>query len=450
MARKRPADDDIDWVALLDDDLDDVLTEVANKASSSSKATTSSLVAGKSSSSQPSGIEMITIGGDEEYDEDDDEQLAKAIALSLQDNSRSGSSSGSMPDVMFLPGCSNSTVTSFPSTSASAASSSSHKMSDADLAAISGALKDLEHSFNAKQAVADEATLKTIELMEIADQLELEDSKLESYNPQHAATIRSLPIVHPDLEQLDPNPDIYQLFREFDDLFFKGFLKQTALRLDWAKNFYSCAGAFYPQKDGIPTILLSANLLTLRPRRDLVETLIHEMIHAYISLKGGRDTGEHGVVFHSHMKRINDQAGTNITVYHSFNDEVSYLRKYIWRCSGATCQAAHPYRGYVSLPTKRRPSKWDKAYRLHLERGCTGTFQQVSDNFADDAKQAQIKASLKKAEQEKEREKKKAQLELEKEKKKAEREKEKERKKAEKEEQKKKEAAAKFFEKSKK
>lgn len=174
------------------------------------------------------------------------------------------------------------------------------------------------------------------------------------------------------------------------------------------------------------------------------------MIHAYISLKGGRDTGEHGVVFHSHMKRINDQAGTNITVYHSFNDEVSYLRKYIWRCSGATCQAAHPYCGYVSLPTKRRPSKWDKAYRLHLERGCTGTFQQVSDNFADDAKQAQIKASLKKAEQEKEREKKKAQLELEKEKKKAEREKEKERKKAEKEEQKKKEAAAKFFEKSKK
>ncbi len=112
MARKRPADDDIDWVALLDDDLDDVLTEVANKASSSSKATTSSLVAGKSSSSQPSGIEMITIGGDEEYDKDDDEQLAKAIALSLQDNSRSGSSAGSMPDVMFLPGCSSKSLLS--------------------------------------------------------------------------------------------------------------------------------------------------------------------------------------------------------------------------------------------------------------------------------------------------------------------------------------------------
>lgn len=85
-------------------------------------------------------------------------------------------------------------------------------------------------------------------------------------------------------------------------------------------------------------------LLKLRPRKDLVETLIvssdkfkissklpcifvkyklsfflkHEMIHAYLFVtKNNRDRDGHGPEFQSHMYRINRESGTNITVINS-------------------------------------------------------------------------------------------------------------------------------------
>jgi len=68
---------------------------------------------------------------------------------------------------------------------------------------------------------------------------------------------------------------------------------------------------------------LSVPLLKLRPRKDLVETLLHEMIHAYLFVTDGDDDHDgHGPAFHSHMFRINKEAGTKISVYHNFHDEV--------------------------------------------------------------------------------------------------------------------------------
>lgn len=65
-------------------------------------------------------------------------------------------------------------------------------------------------------------------------------------------------------------------------------------------------------------------LLKLRPRKDLVQTLLHEMIHAYLFVTDGNDDHDgHGPAFHKHMHRINGEAGTSISVYHTFHDEVS-------------------------------------------------------------------------------------------------------------------------------
>ena len=118
------------------------------------------------------------------------------------------------------------------------------KMSEEDMQAISAALAELEHTHNTQ---IDEATLQAIELIDIGDILDM--TELESYN-ENAATIRSLSIVHPDLEHLDPNPDIYELYRQFDQRFFEGFLTLKALKLGWANNFYTTAGAYYPFKEG--------------------------------------------------------------------------------------------------------------------------------------------------------------------------------------------------------
>ena len=68
-----------------------------------------------------------------------------------------------------------------------------------------------------------------------------------------------------------------------------------------------CAGlCSYSPRQGFCSIRLSVPLLKLRPRKDFVETLLHEMIHAYLFVTDGNDDHDgHGPAFHSHMHRIN-------------------------------------------------------------------------------------------------------------------------------------------------
>lgn len=189
--------------------------------------------------------------------------------------------------------------------------------------------------------------------------------------------IELLPITDPRLEELDPNPDIHLLFAAFDTKFFEGLLTEKGVQLKWAKNLTSTAGAYYRQKK---TIKLSERLIQQRPRSDLVNTLLHEMIHAFVHQKQlpGRSHGHH---FTAIMNRINKAAGTDITVFHSWRAEVKALKKFHWRCTGDICQAYGPTRGTISLPTQRKPNRFDHSVRFHEKYNCTGTFQQISDNF---------------------------------------------------------------------
>ena len=87
----------------------------------------------------------------------------------------------------------------------------------------------------------------------------------------------------PEWETIDPNPDIHSLFVQFDQRFFWNSLGMV--ELEWSKRMYTCAGICYYQRRGPYeqcNIRLSQPLLALRPRGDLVNTLIHEMIHAFL------------------------------------------------------------------------------------------------------------------------------------------------------------------------
>lgn len=204
------------------------------------------------------------------------------------------------------------------------------------------------------------------------DQCEVEEVFLSTREK-----INLLPITDPQLEELDPNPDIHQLFATFDQKFFEGLLIEKGVQLKWAKNLTSTAGAYHRHKK---TIKLSERLIQQRPRADLVNTLLHEMIHAYVHQKGlpGRS---HGTSFLVHMNRINKAAATDITVFHSWRDEVKALKKYHWRCTGDICQAYGPTRGTISLPTRRKPNRFDHSFRFHEKYNCTGTFETISNNF---------------------------------------------------------------------
>lgn len=137
----------------------------------------------------------------------------------------------------------------------------------------------------------------------------------------------TLSIVSPDWETLDPNPDIQTLFLEFNERFF--FSKLLFCTVDWTENMelgeLERAGKCeYLEQYSRAHITLSAQILKRRPRKDTVETLLHEMIHAYLFMTKGTFDG-HGSEFVFHMDRINKDTGASITVQHGFVDEVGMV-----------------------------------------------------------------------------------------------------------------------------
>lgn len=190
---------------------------------------------------------------------------------------------------------------------------------------------------------------------------------------------RTQNLVHPQWETLDPTPDIFSLFGQFDTKFFQGRLK--CVTLEWSKRMYSCAGICYSRRNryGMDiTIRLSEPLLKLRTRKDLVETMLHEMIHAYCFVLNIREgNGGHGPNFKKIMHSINTVAGTNITVYHTFHDEVQLYKQHWWRCNGI-CQDRSPFFGYVKRSSNRAPGPNDQWWASHHE-SCGGTFMKIKE-----------------------------------------------------------------------
>ena len=146
---------------------------------------------------------------------------------------------------------------------------------------------------------------------------------------------------------------------------------------------YSCAGICYYQRRGNAEnciIRLSEPLLKLRSRGDLVNTLIHEMIHAFLFVThDDRDRDGHGPRFQAHGARINGEAKTNITIYHDWHDESNYYKQHVWRCNGP-CKDRKPFYGWIRRTANRKPGKNDRWWAQH-QATCNGEFIKVSGAF---------------------------------------------------------------------
>ncbi|XP_054432720.1 DNA-dependent metalloprotease SPRTN isoform X1 [Pteronotus mesoamericanus] len=186
-----------------------------------------------------------------------------------------------------------------------------------------------------------------------------------------------LSLVDESWELVDPTPDLQALFVQFNDRFFWGQLE--AVEVKWSRRMTLCAGiCSYEGRGGMCSIRLSEPLLKLRPRKDLVETLLHEMIHAYLFVTNNdKDREGHGPEFCKHMHRINRLTGANVTIYHTFHDEVDEYRRHWWRCDGP-CQLRKPYYGYVKRATNRAPSAHDYWWAEH-QSTCGGTYVKIKE-----------------------------------------------------------------------
>ncbi|KAI7799501.1 putative sprT-like domain-containing protein Spartan [Triplophysa rosa] len=202
---------------------------------------------------------------------------------------------------------------------------------------------------------------------------------------------RPLSIVDESWETLDPNPDVRAMFLQFNDMFFWG--KLCGVEVKWSPRMTLCAGlCSYEGRGGLCSVRLSEPLLKLRPRKDLVQTLLHEMIHALLFVtQNNRDRDGHGPEFCKHMNRINQASGTSITIYHSFHDEVDVYRQHWWRCSGP-CQNRRPFFGYVKRAMNRPPSARDPWWAEH-QRTCGGTYTKIKEpeNYGKSSKTDQKK-----------------------------------------------------------
>ncbi|KAK3522612.1 hypothetical protein QTP86_027198 [Hemibagrus guttatus] len=206
--------------------------------------------------------------------------------------------------------------------------------------------------------------------------LETSDLRVWSYS-RPVQPERPLSIVDESWEMLDPNPDVRAMFLQFNEMFFWG--KLSGVEVKWSPRMTLCAGVCsYEGRGGLCSIRLSEPLLKLRPRKDLVETLLHEMIHALLFVtQNNRDRDGHGPEFCKHMNRINQASGTKISIYHSFHDEVDVYRQHWWRCNGP-CQNRKPFFGYVKRAMNRAPSARDPWWEDH-RRTCGGTYTKIKE-----------------------------------------------------------------------
>jgi hypothetical protein len=77
------------------------------------------------------------------------------------------------------------------------------------------------------------------------------------------------------------------------------------------------------------------------------------------------------------MHRINKATGANITVYHSFHNEVNLYRQHWWKCNGP-CRRKPPFFGLVKRASNRAPSRHDLWWAQH-QKDCGGTFEKIKE-----------------------------------------------------------------------
>jgi len=189
-------------------------------------------------------------------------------------------------------------------------------------------------------------------------------------------------VCDPSLEVSDPAPDARAMFLTFNEALFWGRLSGVELR--WSKSMTRCAGlCAYEGKGGLCSVRLSEPLLQLRPRSDLINTLIHEMIHAweFVAARGGSHDA-HGAEFLRIARALNEALGCSVTVFHTFNNEVALYQRHWWQCGGP-CRSKAPFFGIVKRAMNRPPGPSDPWFAQH-KATCGGVYTKVKEPSAQE------------------------------------------------------------------
>ncbi|XP_078179992.1 uncharacterized protein LOC144574041 isoform X2 [Carex rostrata] len=172
---------------------------------------------------------------------------------------------------------------------------------------------------------------------------------------------------HPDL-------DIHTLFSYYNSIYFDNTL--SSCFVEWSSpRLISCSATCNYLK-GYCQITLSQPLLRYLSADHVKNTLLHEMIHAFLFVtKNYRNHGTHGPEFRNFMNSINSSTkadsqrppfGYKITLFHGFHDEdvVDDNIAHCWMC--AKCGDT------IKRATTTRPSHADCIVQAHHAKKTCG------------------------------------------------------------------------------
>lgn len=129
-------------------------------------------------------------------------------------------------------------------------------------------------------------------------------------------------IVDPRLEKLDPYPDAQVLFKEYDERYFGGLLNNNGVVLDWS-DLLRCTAGYYCEVKRL--IRLSKPLLLTNLRSDLVDTLLHEMCHAFVDLKIHEEAA-HGPQWYRITNELRQITGSPLEATHSLTVRNTWVK----------------------------------------------------------------------------------------------------------------------------
>ncbi|XP_058078177.1 uncharacterized protein LOC131226615 isoform X2 [Magnolia sinica] len=170
-----------------------------------------------------------------------------------------------------------------------------------------------------------------------------------------------------DEDMDEPNPDIHALFCYYNILYFDNAL--GACILSWSsKRMTLCAGVCHYLSGGSCEIRLSEPLLKFRSSADLKNTLLHEMIHAYLWIKNkNKDHSDHGPSFQKLMKEIN----SSLVIDHQCQSCGDLIKRAMNRePSSSDCVVKASHEGFCG----------NSSCHWHIHKmSCTGNYKKIAE-----------------------------------------------------------------------
>lgn len=186
--------------------------------------------------------------------------------------------------------------------------------------------------------------------------------------------------------------DLKSIFTFYDGACFHGRLSNVVV--EWSATLTRAAGVCVytgtRRRETKPIVIrISEPILQYRSHFDLLNVLVHEMVHAYLFRLKIFEVISHGPIWQAEAARVNRATGLNITVYHNYYDEVRHVQMQRFLRRSLVIKGSRSprvKRSDARRPQQRKGEKGNDLSSYSLDKILSvriGNFKEVSHQLAD-------------------------------------------------------------------